>query len=144
MSPLLARRRGEGPVPGRGLQGTDRARRVGTGCSGGRCSHDHPLQALAGPYGARFAVMTSAFQVAGGPVLPTRYTHPVPHPVYPPGPVHHRTPTTSPWDGTTRACTYGSFRTRVGEPRGVEYRPVSGSRTGYIQLYTVYEVYTAV
>ena len=32
----------------------------------------------------------------------------------------------------TGACTYDRFETRVGEPRGVEYRQVSGSQTGLL------------
>ena len=34
--------------------------------------------------------------------------------------------------------TYGRFWRSVGEPRGVEHMPVSGSQAGYIQLLVVW------
>ena len=67
-----------------------------------------------------------------------RYYPPYTHPVYPPGiPTLPAPRTMYPPLARTRApraCTYGSFREAVGEPRGVEYSLVSGSQTG---LYTV-------
>ena len=89
-----------------------------------------PLQAPAGPYGP--ASLDHA-PLYGGWVVPgitIPYTHPVPIPQYHTPPVHPCTPTTSPRDRAPRACTYDSFEDTVGEPRGVEYSQVSGSRTG--------------
>ena len=87
--------------------------------------------------GARFA---AGFAPRGGWVV-LRYSTPITHPVYPTL-VH---PPGTPWytdpamnmqcqaGGSPRACTYDRFDLVVGEPRGIEYMPVSGSRTG---LYT--------
>ena len=79
--------------------GTDRARRVVSGAVPAARSpelYPHPLQALAGPSGARFA----GIHLSPSTVLGTRYTLPRTHPVpYPtpythPGTHLHRTPCT--------------------------------------------------
>ena len=109
----------------------------GPDAAGGRYSRYHPLQALAGPSGARSAVSASAFELAGYSL----YTHPVYppwyiHPVYP-GPIPTLYP---PAVGTmsTRADTANSqFWTPVGEPRGIRTQPVSGSQ-GWFILYMVF------
>ena len=63
---------------------------------------------------------------SGWVVLP-RYTHPGTNPVYPPcTPV----PPTSVHPADGRTTQNSRFQCPVGEPRGVEYRPVSGSRAG--------------
>ena len=66
--------------------------------------------------------------------LPTRYTHPgtAPGPLH--GPSDMLVPGTNTVYGHPRTCTYDRFWSTVGEPRGLEHTPVSGSRTGYIQL----------
>ena len=74
-------------------------------------------------------------RVLGGyyPGIAPPSTHPVPIP----DSTHSRT---APLGDTTNSC----FETPVGEPRGAEYSRVSGSGTGYIQLFKVMRLYTAV
>ena len=82
--------------------------------------------------------------MAGYPVLPTRYTPPSTHPGTIPRLAARAVASGACAGGARGACTYGRFGIPVGEPRGVEYRPVLGSRAGYIQLFEVRRVYTAV
>ena len=135
---LLARRRhfkgsctGRGPRPRPGPQG-------GTGARPPPHEVTHPLQPLAGASGARFAgyLWGGLFSWLG--------TDPgITHPVYPPGthpgsaptpPVHCRYVGRSGVPGMPDSC----FWEPVGEPRGVEYSPFSGSLAGYIQLFEVH------
>ena len=100
----------------------------------GRCRDDHPLRPLLGAYGARFAVIPSAWcrTLVHGyyppwypPGIPTRYTHPAC--TQPPSARHAHRPA---MPVSPRACTNDRFWDTVGEPRGVEYTAVSGSRAG--------------
>ena len=103
-------------------------------------THSGPCRA----YGARSAGVAQRGRWAGStpvypPVIPTRYTHLV-H-----TPLPARAVASGACAGSAaRACTYGRFGDTVGEPRGVEHRPYSGSQTGYIQLFEIWEVCTAV
>ena len=64
------------------------------------------------------------------PGIPTRITHPYTHTPYLPMPVHHCMCTLPAVRGVGGTYTYGRFRRSVGEPRGLEYTLVSGSRAG--------------
>ena len=94
----------------------------------------HPLQPLAGAYGARFAgIYLSSSSVVGYRYTPPR-THPSPIPV--PSTRPYRTPCTACSSvllvpGT---CTYDRFWDVLGEPRGLEHTAVSGSRTGLLRF----------
>ena len=131
ISPLLARRRhlarGEGP-------GTATAGSGPWHCQGGTRDRARPSSRrppTPAPYrasGARSAVFwTSPRAVAGYRYYPSPGTHPShTHPGTHPAPPFCASCT--PGYGTPGTCTYDRFRTRVGEPRGIEHRPVSGSR----------------
>ena len=105
----------------------------------------HPLQPPAGASGAR-----SAGNCPCGCWTWHVGTPRITHPVYPPGYTHPGTrlgPHTDDLSscmhhttvrGTTGACTYGRFWSTVGEPRGIEYRRVSGSPYWFIDLRLVY------
>ena len=70
---------------------------------------DHPLRLPAGAYGARSAVGPPLSRWLGVPVLPSRYTHPVPYPIPRTQPVHLPVTRTTPVTSTTGTCTYGRF-----------------------------------
>ena len=140
-----------GPAPCPGPTG------AWTGRGGGGTVHGHPENVLylrysggpatpsllpahpapwAGPapYGRWLAAgLRSSGWLGWAPVLPTRLPTRYTHPVYPPrqqqgeaaAAVHCRCHAA----GTTGACTYDRFEQGVGEPRGVEYRGVSGSQS---------------
>ena len=131
-----------GRVPSQGgASGTDRARRVGTGAGrthwetregtvpAPQTTHSRPLQGLPGPAPLSVVLLPRARWLGS-----TRYTHPGYPPVYPSqagtqAPVRRAVPHVPRCRGVTGTCTYGCFDTTVGEPRGIEYTPVSGSRT---------------
>ena len=75
------------------------------------------------------------------PALPTRCTHPVYPPWYPPGPSHTELMHHTTVAGTPRTCTYDRFGDSVGEPRGVRTQPCFRVPDWFILRY---EVYTAV
>ena len=95
-------------------------------------THSSPL---AGASGARSAVRPSLGVWAGTrystPVLPTRYTHPVPYPVPVHPPVHRRCHAA----GTRCTCGNSCFEVHVGEPRGIEHTGITSldmhSQAGY-------------
>ena len=108
----------------------------GSGCSDVRVSGDGPYPPTPAPSGlpgpaslvGPLQVLTLACSVDPG--ITTRYTHPViPRPVHPSCPTPSSC-TTPPCSVTTGTCTYDRFESPVGEPRGVEYTHVSGSRAG--------------
>ena len=74
-----------------------------------RCSSDHPLQAPAGPSGARFAVTASALHVLGSTRYSphTRIPVPIPHPYTRPAAPLHPSDMTEHEPAST--CTYDSF-----------------------------------
>ena len=109
-----------------------------------RCTlttHSGPCRA----YGARFAVKACSSRAGGwvpGIALPVP-TRLYPTPVVPSR--HARAVASGACAGSARgACTYDRFWDRVGEPRGVEHSLNLGSRTGYIQLFEVWRLCTAV
>ena len=127
-------------IPGKALQGPDRARRVGIWLGRtqdqvregvGPTPHP-PTPAGVGPFPAVTGAhqVLSASRVGRDPVLPpgtpTPYTHPgtIPVPVHLPTHVRHA--------GTD--CSYTRFRDTVGEPRGARTHPVSGSQAGLTSI----------
>ena len=89
-----------------------------------------PTPALAGLPGPASLVQDLLARQLGSTRYSPPATHPVPIPH--PGTTHPAPlyPHTAMVHHTLTACTYGRFDTDVGEPRGVEYSAVSGSRTG--------------
>ena len=116
----------------------------GCGRTGGAAAVTHPLQPPAGASGARFAGYCLRLRAGWVPgialPLPTR----IPHPGTIPSPYTTPCMACSSVLLCPRACTYGCFWTRVGEPRGPEYSQLSGSQAGYIQYLVFWEVCTAV
>ena len=99
----------------------------------------HPVPTTPGPcrpLRARFAGTGHLLEQLD----PGRWAPGITHPVYPPGPTlaiparHHPGPPhvtaarVHREYGTTGTCTYDRFEGPVGEPRGMEHTPVSGSQ----------------
>ena len=130
-----------GPAPGRAPGETDRAPQ---GWVQGRPpppystpgpipTHSSPCRAS----GARFAGMGTS---PGSWVVPRYSTHPVPTQ----SPYPCCTPSRAQCSLHVHGARYSRFWRSVGEPRGLEYRRVSGSQAGYIQLSVLRLVCTAV
>ena len=130
----------------------DRARRVGRGMGGrtqGRTDgHAAPRPPTPPPAGLRGPLRCRGLLSGVGPGMSVGpgithpvYTLPVP-PIYPSqAPTdtarpRHARPDHGP--GTPRTCTYDHFETVLGEPRGAEYRRVSGSRDWFIDCLLVH------
>ena len=104
---------------------------------------DHPLhpppagEGFRGPLRCQGLLVVSDLGCRWAPVLPTRITHPVYPTLVPPWdrtpPADMLVPGTNTVYRSLGSCTYGRFWDGLGEPRGVEYRPVSGSRDWFIQ-----------
>ena len=115
--------RGASPDSGAGPVGTRGAGVGGLGAAGVRAPgyhHSRPLQGLPGPLRCILDLSSSSW-------LGTGITPPGTHPVYPtlvpyPTPQYPPVTRTTPVTSTTGTCIYDQFGTRVGEPRGVEYR----------------------
>ena len=144
---ILARRRAVRAYPREGWQGhTDRARRVGIWPPPGHASSPRspptppPCRGFRGPLRWDLGLPRAAAGWVRTPVLPTRYTHPATHPVYPP--CLHRLPATLLLH--LPHVLYSQFGHLVGEPRGLRTHQYSGSQDGYIQFMRFRRVYTAV
>ena len=144
ISPLLAQRRG---FPGsraryREGQALDRPGPEGGTWSCGRAQSPvpptpAPCRGFRGPLRCTGDFPAGTWRLGSTPPVyppwypPALYTHPGTH-------LHRTIPP------RRRHARNSRFKDVVGEPRGVEHRLYSGSQTGYIQLYTVMRLYTAV
>ena len=149
----MAQRRHSERVPGTGR--ASRARP--TGPQGGTWEPSPPpnttgtrvrctLTTHSGPAGLRGPPRCQGLLLtrAGGWVVLPLYTHPgIPtrlyppwyHTPYPPTSMLYRHPVDHPRHRAPGTCTYDRFDHVVGEPRGIEYTPVSGSRAGLVYGY---------